>query len=763
MRELLLARAMPNASLPSCTPLLRIHPRSQAEAGGCREATWLCGVVQQLQQLAANRNYGEFCRDTASAAVRPAPPVPPPPSSFRRAKGQLPEEKYFATRAHGSTWAGTLTPLCESRKSLASDSSSLPAYQPPQPAPPPPPSTTTNPHLLPAGYETLPPAAQADVRRRLHRCGLAASLDRALRMLYSAQDSGRTGIATALEGVATAGGALLGVAPVLQPSRPAVCVEDGGSDGANAAAAADGRKGTAKAPAEEAEDTNGSGGGGRAAAAPPGGQLGVVLTLSKRAALLTRALEVVHLPPGAATEAAGGAAADAGTGAGALERGPVVWWAGVTLSALVAAARGMEGELVCRAEASRTAQEEKEMSELYGEGADSGGSGGSGGENADSGGGGSGGGIKAWGVVSVCESEAHEALVLAVRAASNLAAPLAWQLAANARTMADVDVRQDGAVASEVLRAVGDLLFLLAGCCRHPAPLPPAQLLACQPHRLLAAACALAAAALPEQEEQEQGPRQGKSHLCAGLACLLVALSSHEVLSGKVRSWLAPPPPRAAATVTTSNADACTAGCLAACVQPAMQLARSLVPVHAAHGLALLDAEGGTKGAPGAGSGGGSAGGDGDTEWAVEDAEEGYRMRAASMAAVVCRAACRKDPSVVEQGTELAGDLLLPDGSCAGGEPPTSPPTLLWATWAVALPPLLALPAGWARGAALPWLRVCGSPRCCNFACESEGALPFKQCGGCRAVRYCGADCQRAHWREGHRAECKALAAGAVV
>ncbi len=69
----------------------------------------------------------------------------------------------------------------------------------------------------------------------------------------------------------------------------------------------------------------------------------------------------------------------------------------------------------------------------------------------------------------------------------------------------------------------------------------------------------------------------------------------------------------------------------------------------------------------------------------------------------------------------------------------------------------LALPPS--RAGALPLLRVCGNPRCSNFGMECEGVLPLKQCGGCRAVRYCGADCQRAHWREGHRAECKALAA----
>ncbi len=63
------------------------------------------------------------------------------------------------------------------------------------------------------------------------------------------------------------------------------------------------------------------------------------------------------------------------------------------------------------------------------------------------------------------------------------------------------------------------------------------------------------------------------------------------------------------------------------------------------------------------------------------------------------------------------------------------------------------------RAGALPQLCVCGNPRCGNFGGHCKGALSLKQCGGCRAVRYCGADCQRAHWRAGHKAECKLLVA----
>ncbi len=112
--------------------------------------------------------------------------------------------------------------------------------------------------------------------------------------------------------------------------------------------------------------------------------------------------------------------------------------------------------------------------------------------------------------------------------------------------------------------------------------------------------------------------------------------------------------------------------------------------------------------------------------------------------------------------------LLQAEGGGAGGMPavppppvppaaPVSPPSPLPAAPSTPLPPPLALPPS--RQGALTRLRVCGNPRCSNFAGECEGVLPFKQCGGCRAVRYCGADCQRAHWREGHRAECKLLAA----
>ncbi|KXZ45133.1 hypothetical protein GPECTOR_58g582 [Gonium pectorale] len=63
-----------------------------------------------------------------------------------------------------------------------------------------------------------------------------------------------------------------------------------------------------------------------------------------------------------------------------------------------------------------------------------------------------------------------------------------------------------------------------------------------------------------------------------------------------------------------------------------------------------------------------------------------------------------------------------------------------------------------------PWrLRVCGNPRCANFGAGAEAELRLKSCSGCRAVRYCCADCQKAHWHEGHKGDCARLGAAATA
>uniref|UniRef100_A0A7S4FNL6 MYND-type domain-containing protein n=1 Tax=Eutreptiella gymnastica TaxID=73025 RepID=A0A7S4FNL6_9EUGL len=37
---------------------------------------------------------------------------------------------------------------------------------------------------------------------------------------------------------------------------------------------------------------------------------------------------------------------------------------------------------------------------------------------------------------------------------------------------------------------------------------------------------------------------------------------------------------------------------------------------------------------------------------------------------------------------------------------------------------------------------------------ELETGGKYKQCARCRAVSYCSKECQRAHWKAGHKAEC---------
>lgn len=44
----------------------------------------------------------------------------------------------------------------------------------------------------------------------------------------------------------------------------------------------------------------------------------------------------------------------------------------------------------------------------------------------------------------------------------------------------------------------------------------------------------------------------------------------------------------------------------------------------------------------------------------------------------------------------------------------------------------------------------------CNYCQTSESGKPFKECGGCHAVRYCSKDCQQSQWEE-HKLLCHAI------
>ena len=50
----------------------------------------------------------------------------------------------------------------------------------------------------------------------------------------------------------------------------------------------------------------------------------------------------------------------------------------------------------------------------------------------------------------------------------------------------------------------------------------------------------------------------------------------------------------------------------------------------------------------------------------------------------------------------------------------------------------------------------------CSYCSAPESTnLKHKNCSACKQVRYCATDCQRMHWRKGHKDECKTLQAKA--
>ena len=53
----------------------------------------------------------------------------------------------------------------------------------------------------------------------------------------------------------------------------------------------------------------------------------------------------------------------------------------------------------------------------------------------------------------------------------------------------------------------------------------------------------------------------------------------------------------------------------------------------------------------------------------------------------------------------------------------------------------------------------CGGPSCTKTAVEVE----LQKCGQCRAVSYCRKECQREHWLQAHKGECKGLAAASAA
>jgi hypothetical protein len=62
---------------------------------------------------------------------------------------------------------------------------------------------------------------------------------------------------------------------------------------------------------------------------------------------------------------------------------------------------------------------------------------------------------------------------------------------------------------------------------------------------------------------------------------------------------------------------------------------------------------------------------------------------------------------------------------------------------------------------ALPGAPGCSWPGCCNLEGRTEAELPVQACTKCRGVRYCCREHQVAHWKAGHKEECKLAQAAA--
>ena len=42
-------------------------------------------------------------------------------------------------------------------------------------------------------------------------------------------------------------------------------------------------------------------------------------------------------------------------------------------------------------------------------------------------------------------------------------------------------------------------------------------------------------------------------------------------------------------------------------------------------------------------------------------------------------------------------------------------------------------------------------------ACGKESDVKLRLCGGCRSVYYCDSKCQKSHWDNGHKKDCKTM------
>ncbi|KAG2498144.1 hypothetical protein HYH03_003902 [Edaphochlamys debaryana] len=295
-------------------------------------------------------------------------------------------------------------------------------------------------------------------------------------------------------------------------------------------------------------------------------------------------------------------------------------------------------------------------------------------------------------------------------------------------------------------------LDTVTSAARFPAALSGAQLLACQPHRLLAAACTQLCGSRASMATQQQDSGWPVP-LSAAAVRAVIALSAHPELSRRVRAWLVPTDAEVAPFVEVELAGAGPEerGCLAALID--VGLLPTTTPNVGVCLERLVDAAFG-------GPANGPHGGIPLVPGAEADPDGGFRSTAAHLSTML-QCLVSGGTNCIRPGCAMDVVRAVPVGKALGEE---STDTLYGccevddfdrqrAVLDGPLAPPLAAPL------VLTKLRACGNPGCLNFSERCEAELRLKQCGGCKAVRYCGEGCQSAHWRSGHKAECKAMAA----
>ncbi|KAG2488043.1 hypothetical protein HYH03_013348 [Edaphochlamys debaryana] len=281
------------------------------------------------------------------------------------------------------------------------------------------------------------------------------------------------------------------------------------------------------------------------------------------------------------------------------------------------------------------------------------------------------------------------------------------------------------------------------------------QLLACQPHRLLAAGCKLLCANVAAPSGSV-GARPGDADKAGDLPPMLasmvvetaVTLAAHPQLSTQVRTWLEPLGEGGGGTRAAAAAEAAPAGAdessTRGCLEPLLRewvLPRVQSSEFGGSGAVLQS-----------------------LLRAAAAGEAQFRSQALALAqdlqrglGIVVRV--KGSETAFYPGMNLAA--LVAHELAQEEEAQAASSSDVAALVAAPLPPPLAVPLA---EAAFPGLRACANPACMSYGGRSEADLPLKHCSRCKRVRYCGSACQAAHWKAGHKHDCQAAgAAGAAA